>query len=263
MPPLQIAIATSSLSQPLKQAVQTAARLGATGLQIDARNELRPSALGETGRRQFLHQLSELGLQVTSLTFPVRRSLYDEDELEARVDATKQALDFAYQLGAKVVTARIGKIPTDRESREYDLLRDVLDDLARHGNRVGATLAISSLGDAPTELAGLLEDITQGPLGLDFDPAGFAMAAHNPVAAFRALHNSVMHVRVRDGLRHIDVTGVEVAVGQGDVDWPQCLALLDEAHYTGWLTVDRTAGDTKTADVTHAVEFLRSLAPHT
>jgi sugar phosphate isomerase/epimerase len=262
MPPIQIAIATSSLSQPFKRAAQTVARLGATGLQIDARNELRPNALGETGRRQFLHHLSELGLKVASLTFPLRRSFYDEDELEARVDATKQVLNFAYQLGAKVVTVRIGKVPADRESREYGLLRDVLDDLAQYSNRVGATLAISPLGDTLEDLANLLGDITQGPLGLDFDPGGFAMAAHDPIAAFRTLHESVINVRIRDGLRDIDVTGAEVAVGQGDVKWPECLALLDEAHYTGWLTIDRTTGNTRTADVAHAIEFLRSLAPH-
>ena len=46
---LKIGIQTRSLRQPFKQAIRTAARLGADGVEIDARNELRPGELSGTG----------------------------------------------------------------------------------------------------------------------------------------------------------------------------------------------------------------------
>jgi len=51
VPNVKIAIQTRSLRQPLRQAMQTAAQLGAEGIEIDARNELPPfvSIPGSTG----------------------------------------------------------------------------------------------------------------------------------------------------------------------------------------------------------------------
>src|SRR6266404_4886160 len=71
MPPLKIAVATRCLSLPLKDSLRVAASLGAKGVQFDAREELRPGDLTETGRRQLLHGLGELGLSVASLAFPM------------------------------------------------------------------------------------------------------------------------------------------------------------------------------------------------
>ncbi len=89
MRPLRLALATSCLGQPLKPALMLASRLGANGVQLDARNEIKPSEMSATGRRQFLHLLSEIGLQIASLDFPLRRRLWDEERLDARLDALK------------------------------------------------------------------------------------------------------------------------------------------------------------------------------
>src|SRR5689334_17833294 len=145
---LRIAVATRALGQPLRVSLRSAAGLGAGAVQFDAREELKPGELTETGRRQLLHGLSELGLSIASLSFPTRRSFYDQEQLDARVAAAKRALDHAWQLQAGIVTARIGKIPAEKESAAYRMLSDVLSDLARHANRVGATLAITPTHDS-------------------------------------------------------------------------------------------------------------------
>src|SRR5262245_2381634 len=135
MPPLRIAIATHCLQLPLRDSLRAAGNLGARGVQFDAREEIRPEALTETGRRQLRHALDELGLSVASLAFPARRPFYDEERLDARVAAVKQTMLSAWQLHARVVTARVGKIPDDRASKPYRILVDVLSDLVRHGNQ--------------------------------------------------------------------------------------------------------------------------------
>src|SRR5262249_32824148 len=96
MSPLKIAVATRCLNVPLKESLRSAARFGATGVQLDAREEIRPGMLTDTGRRQLQHTLGELGLSIASLAFPTRRSFYDEEQLDARVAAAKQVMELAW-----------------------------------------------------------------------------------------------------------------------------------------------------------------------
>src|SRR5262245_17034108 len=152
MSPLKIAVATRCLGLPLQGSLRAAASFGAVGVQLDARDELKPGELSETGRRQFLHQFDELGLAVASLTFPTRHALYEQQHLDARLAAIRQTMQFAWQLRAQVVTVRTGRVPADKDALEYRLLVDVLADLARHGNQVGVTLALSPARDSPQAL---------------------------------------------------------------------------------------------------------------
>ena len=259
MPPLRIAIATRCLNLPLKESLRAAAGLGARGVQFDARDELRPGELTDTGRRQLLHGLGELGLSVASLALPTRRSFFDEDQLDARVAAMKRALDHAWQLQARVVTARIGKVPAEKESKPYRLLFEVLSDLARHGNQVGATLAITPSHDSPQALSELIGSIKTGPLGIDFDPAVLIMSGHDPVEAFRVLHALVLHFTARDAIRDVDAGGIETALGRGEVEWIELLPLLDETRYPGSVTVNRTQGDDRPGDAARAVQYLKNV----
>ena len=54
-----IGIQLASLQMPLKKALSTAARLGAKGIEIDARNMLPRESLSRTGLRQLRKKLEE------------------------------------------------------------------------------------------------------------------------------------------------------------------------------------------------------------
>lgn len=255
-----MAVATRAFSEPLKKSIQTAAEMGAVGVQFDLRNEVRPAELSETGKRQLLHYLDELNLSVASAVFPTRRALYDLEELETRLAATRQAMEFAYALKTKVLTLRIGRIPEETDAKDYEILRQILGDLARHANRTGVSLAITPTRDNPERLLGLFNGITEGPVGLNFDPAIFAMSGLNPSKALEQLREHLLHAVVRDGVRDMDGSGLEVPVGRGEVEWEEILALLGEAEYTGWLTVDRTQGDDRVGDIRRAIQYLMNVA---
>lgn len=254
---LRIAVATHCFNQPIREAVRMAAACGVRGIQINARDELAPTALSDTGRRQFLHYLREHGMEVASLLFPTRHTYMDSNELDARVTATKAAMQFAAHLKASVLTARIGQVPTDKASQEYALLQEVLSDLVRHGNHVGVTLAIIPTLDTPESLNELLASIRTGHIGIDFDPAAFVTAKQKPDQCLRKLYQSVVHVQARDAVRDIDGGGQEVPLGRGEVDWVELLPLLSEIEYRGWLTVNRTQGDDRAGDAARTIKFLQ------
>lgn len=257
---LKIAVAAHCFAGPLKRSLQAIAQSGAKGIQFDARSELKPADFSETGRRQFLHHLDELGLSVASLTFPTRGALYEPEQLEPRVAAIKGVLDFSAQLKASVVTLRVGRIPDEPQSQELLTLRDVLNDLCRHGNHVGATLAIAPLSDSAESLKRLFATINSGPIGVHFDPANCIMSGQEVGATMRALHDVLIQIQVRDAIHDLGGGGQEVPVGRGQVDWDEFLALVDEAAYRGWLTVDRTQGEDQAGDATRAIQYLRQVA---
>jgi sugar phosphate isomerase/epimerase len=256
---LRIAVSTSRLTSRLRDVPQAAAATGATGVQFDARNQLRPGDLSETGRRQLLYELGERRLGVASLSFPLRRTLADPEHLDARVSALKEAMQFAWDLKARCLVCRAGRIPEPADSPEFARLHEVLRDLARHGNRVGVTLAFTPSGESGAELARLVDSISDGPLGVNFDPAERIMNRRDPVTSLRELHRHVAHLTIRDAVRDLDLGGREVPVGRGEADWDSLLAALDEMNYLGWATIDRTAGDDPLGDIARAVSFLTNL----
>jgi sugar phosphate isomerase/epimerase len=255
----RFAAATRCWRGPLPDTLRAVARLGATGVQFDLVQELPPTALSDTGRRDFLHLLGELGLQVGSAVVPLRQPLFVEEELDRRLDTLRAAMKFAALLKCSTVCFRCGRIPDDDAAPQTQLLREVISDLARHANHVGVTLAVMPIDDPPARLTSFLGAIQTGPLGIDFDPAQFVMQGESSTAALRELHRLVVHLQLRDGVRDFRGGGSETVVGEGAVDWIELFALLGEMEYRGWLTAIRTQGEDRAGDVGRALQAAQKL----
>lgn len=253
----RFSIAYNALGGPLRQAVTAAAVAGARGLHFNSRDDLQALDLTGTALRQFLHVLGEKDLVVSSVSFPTRRALYDEERLDARVTAAKQALELTRRLKASLLTLRVGRLPAD-DSPAATTLREVLEDLARHGNLHGVTLCLTSGGDGFERLVELARSIATGMVGLDFDPGALAVAGRKPHELYRACHEVVPHITARDAVRDLDSEGgaLEVPIGRGEVDWVELLPLLHEAAFQGWVTVNRTQGTDRAGDVTRGLKYL-------
>ena len=254
----RLAIATRCFLQPLVASIKSAAELNVQGLQFDVRNELKASELTETGRRDLLHQIREHGLTVASAVFPLNYPLYEPDKIDVRIAAIRDAMRFAYSIKANTLCLRVGRIPEDPESKERKLLVEGLSDLAKHANHIGTALAITPSNDSAETLRTLLDEIKTGPIGIDFDPAHFAMTRRPVAESLRLLHNLVLHFQLRDGDAGID-GGQEEAVGQGNVDWIEVLATLGEMDYRGWLTSIRTQGSDPGYDVRQGLKFIQRI----
>ncbi|MBL8849903.1 MAG: sugar phosphate isomerase/epimerase [Planctomycetaceae bacterium] len=257
MLPLQLAVATSSFRQPLRQCIDTAARTGASGVLFDARAELPVADYGDTARRQLLHELDERRLKVAALTFPLRRPIHDPEQIDRRMEALRSAMKFASLLRCRLLTISAPRTAADPESREAQRIGDVLEELARYGNHVGVTPALTPVGDPPEKLISILANVKQGPMAVDFDPAGCVRSGRDPVRDLREYATWLGHLHLRDGIHGRDGDGKETAVGRGEVAWPELLAQLQEIGYRGWLTARRTDGDDPAGDVTRALEYVR------
>jgi sugar phosphate isomerase/epimerase len=153
---LNLAVRLDALRLPLRKALETAAQLGAAAVELDARNQIHPSQLSDTGLRQLRKILDDLNLKVSSLRFQTRRGYDNADDLDRRVDATKSTMQLAYQLGCPVVVNSIGTIPEPEDPRRASL-QSVLDDLGRFGTRIGAFFAAETGSNSGETLAKILD----------------------------------------------------------------------------------------------------------
>jgi sugar phosphate isomerase/epimerase len=261
MPALKIGIKLASLGLPLKTAVQTAAQLGATGIEVDARGEIRYDQLTGTALRELRKTLTDLGVRVCAVGFHTRRGYDEPEDLQRRVDATKSAMRFAFALGAPVVINHIGCVPAEAVGPRWDGLLEVLSDLGRYGQHVGALLAAETGSESGPTLRRLIDALpAASQIAVNFDPGNLIINGYSASEAAAALGPCIRHVHAKDAVRdRAQGRGVEVPLGRGSADFPALLGALAESGYRGYFTVERDNAEDPATEIGLAVQYLKNL----
>lgn len=260
MKPLRIAVSTRSLRVPLRKAFEEAAKLGVQAVEMDARNELRPQELTETAARDIRKLLSDYNLKLAAVHFPTRRGYDVQEELDTRLQATKAAMQMAYQLGASVLVNHIGTIPADFDTPEAKIFGEVLTDLAVYGNRAGAWLAARTAVDSGERLAEFLNHMNLDGIVAALDPAALIFDRHDPIQACQALGERIRHVYLKDGTRDFaSGRNQQVPLGRGLVDFPELLGHLEDMDYRGYLCLEGDYGTPPQEGLQQALQFLKNL----
>ena len=260
MADVKIGIQLASLRMPLKKALLTAARLGAQGVEIDARNDIRPEELTDTGRRQLRKMLDDLNLRVAAVRFYTGRGFDVAENLERRIDGTKQAMRFAYSLGAAVVVNQIGQVPESNEHPSQDMLVQCLTDLARYGQKVGAMLAAETGSEPGERLAALIDGLRETAIGITFNPGNLIVNNFSVEDALPTCASHTLLVHAKDGVRDLARgRGSEVPLGRGIAEFPQIIASLEEHRYRGWYVIERDYSEDIVPSLNYAIQFLRNL----
>jgi len=259
VPQLSIGIQLTSLGLPFQRGLQAAARIGVSAVEIDARVHVKPRECTATALRQLRKLLDDLNLKVCAVRFRTRSGYNVTDRLQERVEATKAAMNLAYKLGAKVVVNQIGRVPEERSGEDWDLLVDVLSELGKHAQRCGAFLAAETGSESGADLAALLDAIPEGSLGVTLNPGNLIVNNFSARDSIQSLGTHIRYVHAKDGVRDLaQGRGVEVPLGQGSVDFPGLIGMLEEHAYRGYFTVERENAADPVSEVSAAVEYLRS-----
>ena len=256
---LRKAIRLESLGLPFKQALPIAAQLGAEGLEINARTEIRPGDLSRTGVRHIKKMLDDYQLKVSCVNFQSRHGYSTLQNLDQRIDATKAAMTMAYNLGCAVVSNRIGRVPPDETSEQTTLVQ-ALEDLGRHGSHVGALFAARTGDNEGDELAQFGKHLGPGALHIDFDPAELILQRMDVSTAMDSLADRVIHFRARDAVRDLSRSeSVEVQLGRGSIDLPSLLAKLEEHHYHGFINIQRPTSPAARQEIFESLQYLENI----
>jgi len=109
-------------------------------------------------------------------------------------------------------------------------------------------------GDPPGCAAALLDSVQTRGIGVNLDPANLVMHGFDHLRSARDLAKYIVHAHAKDGKR-----GGEVPLGDGDVNFPEYLALMKQLGFDGFHTNEREVGADPLADITKAADFLRSV----
>ncbi len=258
---IAVGIHLASLKLPFKQALHTASRLGAQAVEIDVRQMLPLEELSQSGIRHVRKMLEDQNLQLAALSFPARRPLYSEIELDRRLDALRRTMQAGYRLGTRRIVLPVGQLPPREQAQVWNLLIELLKDLGHYADHVGVLLAAETGLDDGQQLHRLLSQLPEGTLWVAFNPGALLVHGFDPKAAIDLLAPFVQYVYATDGVRDPSLKrGMAVPLGRGVADFPYLLAVLDEHRYNGFYTVRQDESNNPVQEMADAVQYLKNLA---
>jgi sugar phosphate isomerase/epimerase len=138
--------------------------------------------------------------------------------------------------------------------------KDALDELGRRADHYGVHIALRSdlVGFADWDKAVRLSACPW--FGIDFDPVAALTDSWKLDEIFSRLGELILHVRGRDAILGSERRTKPAVVGTGSVDWPALLKKLDEASYTGWITLDAQQAADRRAAAATGLKFLRDIS---
>lgn len=258
MAEINLAVRLSALKMPFRRAIHAAAKLGASSIEIDARQEIHPAQMSETGLRQLRKLLEDLNLRVSSLRFQTRRGYDHVEDLDRRVDATKETMKLAYRLGTSVVVNAIGHVPHEQSDPRWVTLQQVMNDLGRYGAKVGAFLCAETGSEDGKTLSELLNSQEDAFVGVAFNPGQLVINRFSAAEAMDELKDRIQIVYAVDGVLDLAAgRGIATPLGLGSVDFPELLGKLEDQHYRGRFVVGRA--DSNQEEIAQAIQYLREL----
>ena len=271
-----IGIIADSFRKPMPEALATAAKLGAKGVQVYAtRGEMSPEELTGQKRRDFLAMVKDNGLVISALCGDLGRGFGNPELNPQLIQRSKRILDLAKELETNIVTTRIGVTPADENHPRYKIMQDACGELAAYADSLDAHFAIETGPETSETLKHFLDSLHSTGVAVNLDPANLVMVTgDDPAKAVHNLKDYIVHTHAKDGVKLLnrdpeiiyglvngdagaDPAFEEVPLGKGSVPWQAYLQALTDIGYKGFLTIEREVGDDPTSDIALAMDFLR------
>jgi len=185
----------------------------------------------------------------------------DEYWRENREHAAELA-ELAAANEVSLVTLHIGFLPESRDDPERLRLIRRVQIVADFFSAERIGLGLETGQESAATLLDVLEDIGRPNVSVNFDPANMILyGTGDPLDALRRLSAHVCQVHIKDALPAAapGEWGEEVAVGDGAVDWPAFLKLVQGLDPPVTLVIEREAGKARVEDVRRAREVLRGV----
>ncbi len=171
----------------------------------------------------------------------------------ARIDALKQASDFAKQLGIGQVQTHCGFIPEDPADALYPGAVEAIRAVTKHCQDNGQYFLMETGQETPTTMSRMIRDVNMPNLAVGLDTANLILYGKaNPVDAVDILGPHVRGIHAKDGRwpTDPDKLGEEVLIGKGLVNFQEVFTKLHSIGYRGAVTIEReTSGPQQIEDV--------------
>jgi L-ribulose-5-phosphate 3-epimerase len=181
----------------------------------------------------------------------------------ARIDALRQASDFAKLLGVAQVQTHCGFMPEDPADPLYPGTVEAIRAVAQHCHGNDQYFLMETGQETPTAMSRVLRDVAMPNLGVGLDTANLILYGKaNPVDAVDILGPHIRSVHAKDGRWPTDPSklGEEVLIGKGLVNFREVFTKLHRLGYTGAVSIEREiSGPQQMADVRQEKLYLEQI----
>jgi sugar phosphate isomerase/epimerase len=181
----------------------------------------------------------------------------------ARIDALRQASDFAKLLGIAQVQTHCGFIPEDPGDPLYPGAVEAIRAVAQHCHSNSQYFLMETGQETPTTMSRMIRDVAMPNLAVGLDTANLILYGKaNPVDAVDIIGTHVRSVHAKDGRWPTNPSelGEEVLIGKGLVDFHKVFTKLHALGYAGAITIEReTSGPQQIEDVRQEKIYLEKI----
>ncbi len=171
--------------------------------------------------------------------------------------------DLARSMGLRLVTFHAGFLPHDQRDPEFAKLLRRIQKIADVFAAQKIELAFETGQESAATLLEFLQKLDRPNLGVNFDPANMILYDKgDPIEALRILAPRLKQCHLKDAIitRQPGTWGKEVPLGSGQVDWKAFFRTVEQVNFSGYLAIEREAGNQRMQDIKTASQFAQSLA---
>ncbi len=264
-----------------KDAIETASKLGVTGLQMYCTNgEHSPENMTKEKISELLDMMKSNGLVFSAICGDLGMGFGNKEKNPELIEKSKRIIELAKTLGTDVVTTHIGVVPENPGHDRYKIMQEACFELSRYADSINSHFAVETGPETSATLKAFLDSLDSKGVAVNLDPANLVMVTgDSPVDAVENLKDYIVHTHAKDGIminkgnpeyiyRAVhpvpeEFEGVEyfkeVPLGTGSVPFKEYLDALEKIGFNGYLTIEREVGENPVADIETAVNFLKKL----
>ena len=156
-----------------------------------------------------------------------------------------------------------GFIPNDPYTEPYSRMVCALAMIGKKMKAAGLNLLLETGAESPISLLRVIKDTKCDNMFVNLDTGNLIMYGFgNPVDALTTYGAYVRNMHFKDGMPPTEPgkLGPEVALGQGNVDFPRVVKLLKKIGYDRYAIIEREiSGDQQIKDILSAKNYIASL----
>lgn len=158
--------------------------------------------------------------------------------VEEQIGLCKRQIDLAAEFRPEVIIVFAGWQPREDDA-VYKQVAEALKSVSRHAARHHLTVALENHGGltaTATKLNRILAAVNEPNIGINYDPANFAMYGADPLDELQALKYPVVFTHLKS-LKQVNGKKVYCRLSQGEIAYRPILQWLRD-HYAGFYALE-------------------------